>query len=98
MAYRLDEHYEIPGTEKGTRHLTVLVNPEVEADYLAAVAAYEAADPATRGAAPADPRVYESFQWGMDVSLAAAKRETKALLDQKYKPARKELAGVGTNL
>ena len=42
---------------------------------------------------PEDPRIYESFDWGMDVPLATVRRETKLLLDAKYQVLEEVLPG-----
>ena len=48
--------------------------------------------------APEEEQLVESFDWGMDVSLASVRRETKALLDAKYKVSEEVLSGEGKAL
>lgn len=117
MAYKLVKHRKVRGH---TRHLEVLVNAEIEPDYLTAVTEYEEAMVAYEAAmalyqeelaawraepigprpvapvmpeAPNDLRIYESFDWGMDVPLASVRRETRLLLDAKYKVSEEVLPG-----
>lgn len=104
MGYKLVGH-----CRRGrTRVLRVLVNSDVESSYLADMKAYESvmqsweSIPAReRGVVPVepeDPRIFEEFQWGMDVPLKVVRRETRLLLDEKYGQSQEEFPGVGVDL
>ena len=48
--------------------------------------------------APEEKQIIESFDWGMDVPLATVRRETKLLLNIKYKASEEVLSGEGKAL